>query len=61
MDKKLEINVGDYVAFNTLPDAFWFEVTQREGFAIMVREGLGYSEQRSDVSLVKQVRKPDTK
>lgn len=54
---KLNFTVGDEVAFNNLDDATFFEVLAIDGFAMTVREaGTEYAEQRSDVSLVKQVR-----
>jgi hypothetical protein len=47
-----KITIGTPVVFNTLPDATVFEVTQRNGFSIMVRQlGTNNAEQRSDVSL----------
>ena len=56
MEKK--IKVGCLVAFNTLPDAVWFEVIERNGHQITIREaGTDYAVQYSDVSLVKAVRK----
>ncbi len=59
-----EVAAGDVVAFNTLPDAVWFDVMRRDGFTIHVRQhgltptGKQWSEQTSDVSLVKQWKRP---
>lgn len=53
--KPCDVKVGALVAFNDLPDATVFEVTKRDGFAIMVREnGTKYTEHRSDVSLCRK-------
>lgn len=54
---KLSYKVGSWVAFNNLKDPTWFEITQIDGFHLMVREAPGHAEQRSDTSLIKQVRK----
>ena len=59
MAKKLKVEVGSIVAFNTLDDAVWFEVLAIDGFRIEVREeNTDYKSHFSDTSLVKQVRKP---
>ena len=51
------IKVGSVVAFNTLPDATWFDVVEVEGFTLTVREhGTDYAKQWIDRSLVKQVK-----
>lgn len=52
-----DIKVGAVVAFNTLPDATWFDVLEVNGFALTVREhGTDYAKQWVDRSLVKQVK-----
>lgn len=51
-----EIKVGSKVAFNTLPDAIWFEVVSISGFILAVREGPNYAIQTIYKSLVKQVK-----
>lgn len=55
--------VGDVVAFNRLPDAAWFDVVSVDGFRMIVKEhspeGIDYVDQRSDTSLVKQIRAQD--
>jgi hypothetical protein len=52
-----KVEVGSVVAFNKLADATWFDVVSKDGFNIEVREhGTDYATQRSDTSLVKQVR-----
>lgn len=54
----MNIEVGNEVAFNKCEDATWFTVIEIKGFDMTVREaGTDYAEQRSDTSLVKQVRK----
>lgn len=57
MTKKLKIEVGSYVAFNTLEDATWFKVLSIEGFCMEIAED-GYAPQYADISMVRQVRKP---
>lgn len=53
---KTDIVPGKLVAFNTMPNATWFEVVEIDGFCIVVREP-GFTDlQRSDISLVKQVK-----
>lgn len=55
--KMKPVVVGAVVAFNTLPDAAWFDVVAVEGFELTVREhGTQNRTQRIDKSLVKQVR-----
>lgn len=56
MAKALKIEVGNWVAFNVLADATWFEVIAIDGFNLTIREGEKYAPQWSDRSLVKQVR-----
>lgn len=56
MTKMKEIKVGCWVAFNTLPDAVWFEVVAISGFILGVREAPGHFIQTIDKSLVQQVR-----
>lgn len=57
------IKVGSIIAFNKLPDAVWFEVVIIDGFRIIVRQegltpaGKPWSEQTSDKSLVKQIKR----
>lgn len=63
--KKPTIEVGKLVAFNKTPDASWFEVTAIDGFTLTLKEfdghGTDYAPQRSDKSLVAQVKdKPGT-
>ena len=61
MDKS-KIKVGSEVAFNTLPDAAWFEVLEINGFQLTLREaGTDYAAQFGDTSSVKQVRQPTPK
>jgi hypothetical protein len=54
------VDIGDIVAFNTLPDATRFEVQSRNGFSLMVRQvrdpGMtrDYAGQQADVSTVAQ-------
>lgn len=53
----MKIEVGNFVAFNTLTDATWFEVLAIDGFILTIREaGTDYATQTMDKSLVKQVR-----
>ncbi len=48
--------VGQKVAFNTLPDAVWFDVLEIDWFTMKVREtGTNYAAQYMDVSAVAQV------
>ncbi|QWY83626.1 hypothetical protein [Rhizobium phage RHph_X2_26] len=57
--KSAKIEVGSIVAFNTLPDAVWFDVLSIDGFTLTIREhGTNYAKQSMDKSFVKQVRKP---
>lgn len=59
MQKKINVEVGSVVAFNTLEDAAWFDVLEIDGFTLTLREhGTNYAKQYMDKSLVKQVRKP---
>jgi len=53
-----KIEVGDIVAFNTLPDAIWFEVLEIDGFNLKIRERArpDYAAKWADTSMVKQVR-----
>lgn len=54
---KKEIKVGSQVAFNTLPDAVWFDVLEINGFLLVIREhATNYATQTMDKSLVKQVK-----
>lgn len=55
---KHEVEVGNLVALNTLPDAVWFEVIRRDGFTLyLVEDGLANAAtQYVDVSLVAQVK-----
>ena len=53
MAKALKIEVGNWVAFNVLADATWFEVTSIDGFNLTIREGEKYAPQWSDRSLGK--------
>ena len=54
---KKTIKVGDVVAFNTLPDAVWFDVLKVDGFRLTVREhGTDYRTQQIDKSTVKQIK-----
>lgn len=55
----MKVKVGQWVAFNMLDDAVWFEVEKIDGFNMRVREGEEYAAQFADTSMVKQVR--DTK
>jgi hypothetical protein len=56
---KQEIQIGDIVAFNNLPDAEWFDVVDIKGPILILREhGTDYATQRMHKSLVKQVRTP---
>ncbi len=58
--KNQEATVGDVVAFNTLPDAVWFDVTAVDGFTLVVRQhDTNYHVQFMDKSLVKQIRPRD--
>jgi hypothetical protein len=51
------LKVGSVVAFNKLPDAVWFDVISIDGFAIIVREhGTSFAHQRSDKSLIAQIK-----
>ena len=57
--KKLKpIVVGSVVAFNELPDTYWFEVLEINGFNMTIREEgkSNYREQYMDKSLVRQVK-----
>lgn len=66
---RMKIEKGDLVAFNTLPDAVWFEVTVIKGHLMTIREaGTDYTKQTMDtpmvrhimdVSLVRQHKKPE--
>ncbi len=57
MAKKQEIKVGTLVAFNTLPDAAWFEVLEVNGFLLTIKEyGTEYASQTMDKSFVKQIK-----
>jgi hypothetical protein len=54
------IKVGSVVAFNMLPDATWFDVLERDGFRLVLREhGTDYAKQYVDVSMVARVKKED--
>lgn len=59
MNKKLQVEVGSVVAFNTLEDAAWFDVLEINGDVMTLREhDTNYATQTMYKSLVKQVRKP---
>lgn len=49
--------VGQKVAFNTLPDAVWFDVLEIDGFLMKIREtNTNYAPQYMDTSAVAQVK-----
>lgn len=53
---KKTIEIGNKVAFNTLPDATWFDVVAVNGFTLTVREtGTDYAVQVIDRCAVKAV------
>lgn len=58
MAKKMKaVVVGSVVAFNELADAEWFDVLEKTGDAITIREhGTNYREQYFYASCVKQVK-----
>lgn len=56
MTKALKIEVGNWVAFNVLADATWYEVIAIDGFNLTVREGEKYAAGTVDRTLVKRVR-----
>ena len=56
MAKALKIEVGNWVAFNLLNNAIFFEVLLIDGFNLTVRESEEFVPQITDKSLVKQVR-----
>lgn len=50
--KSEAVQPGAFVVFNDLPDATVYEVTERKGVAVWVKQqGTDYAPQRSDVSL----------
>lgn len=62
MAKRKEINdkqivVGAIVAFSSLKEAAWFEIVEREGFLLRVREaGTDYACQMADTCFVAQIK-----
>ena len=57
----MDLKKGDLVAFNSAPDATWFEVLARDKFNLTIREydgrGTPYAAQVMHQSYVKQVRR----
>lgn len=54
--KMKPVKVGSVVAFNELPDAAWFDVLEKDGDKITLREhGTEFAKQEHYASCVKQV------